>query len=133
MKKKQSKRLKNVIIPEVKKPEVSLNEAGRIIGAMASLQATEGWAIIVKILNDNLKYLESAILDKIDPLTKSPLTEAEIEICRIKRLLNIDLRDTPKNYGDVIKEAGEVPEDFDPYFKNNEEIQKAKNKPNQEG
>jgi len=95
------------------------------VSALKSLQASRGWAILVKILNENIKYLETAILEKIDPGTKVILSDDEIEILRTKRGLNIELRDTPANYTKVIRDQGEIPENYDPYFKTAAEIKKA--------
>lgn len=124
---KTKKKIGKVIVAQVPKPEASAVD--NVIGALTSLQATQGWAIVVKILNDNIAYLEKAIIDKTDPDTKAPLTNDEVEILRIKRSLNIDLRETPKNYAKVVSDTGEVPEEFDPYFKTNDEIIKARMRP----
>lgn len=115
---------------EIPKQEAPAADAtASVISALAAMQASTGWAIVAKVLNDNIKFLETAILDKVDPITKEPLTDAEVEILRTKRNLNIDLRDTPANYSKVVKEAGSVPPDYDPFFKTKEEIDKAKNAP----
>jgi len=123
---KTKKKLK-IIVAQVPKPEATA--VGNVLGALTSLEASEGWAIVVKILNDNISYLEKAIIDKIDPDTKEPLTNEEVEVLRVKRSLNIDLRETPKNYAKVVNDTGQVPEEFDPYFKTNDEIIKARMRP----
>jgi hypothetical protein len=130
-KKPTKKKIEKVIVAQVPKPEVPV-AVENIIGALASLQASQGWALIVKILNDNITYLEKAILEKIDPLTKEVLSDAEVEILRTKRSLNIDLRDTPATYSKVVKDAGAVPVDYDPYFKTNDDILKAGRTPAQD-
>ena len=114
-----------VQLPKVEAPSAIEN----VVGALASLQASTGWALIVKILNENIAYLEQAIINKIDPLSKEPLTDKEVEEARLKRSLTIDLRETPTNYSKQVKDTGEVPEEFDPYFKTNDEIRKAKSTP----
>ncbi len=127
IKKTTTDRVMTVEIPKQEAPEIGNTE--NVIASLASMQASTGWAIMVKILNDNIKFLESAILEKIDPHTKVRLTDEEVEILRIKRSLNIDLRDTPQNYSRIIKEVGAEPIDYDPYFKTNDEIKKAKQSP----
>jgi hypothetical protein len=124
------KKAKLFIVP-VPKPEAP-NAIENIVGALASLQCSEGWAILVKILNDNIAYLERAILDKVDPLSKAPLTDIEVELLRTKRNLNIELRDTPSNYSKLVVDTGEVPEDFDPFFHTKDEIDKANRQPREE-
>jgi len=121
---KKTKKVMTVQVPKKEMPAVSDTE--NTIAALTSMQASTGWAIMVKILNENIKYLEVAILEKIDPVTKMAITDAEVEILRTKRSLNIDLRDTPANYSKVIKNAGEVPVEYDPYFKTMKEIEIAK-------
>lgn len=125
---KKIKKIENVMTVELPKPEVP-SAVDSVIGALMSLQASQGWAIIVKILNDNIIYLEKTILEKIDPVSKELLSDAEVELLRTKRALNIELRDTPANYSKVVKDIGEVSEDYDPYYKTNDEIIRAKNSP----
>ena len=114
-----------VPMPKAEAPDAAEN----VIGALASLQASVGWAVIVKILNDNIKYLELAILGKIDPVTKAPLNDKQVEVLRTKRGLNIELRDTPANYSKVVKDMGGVPIEYDPYFKTNDDIIRAGRRP----
>lgn len=92
------------------------------IAALATLTSSEGWALVVKIMNENIEYLEKGILTKVDPATGIALTDQEIEILRIKRSLNIDLRDFPKNYQSQLIDGQAEPENYDPYFKSKEEI-----------
>lgn len=115
---------------EVEKPASAVENT---LGALMSLQASTGWAIIVGILNDNIAYLEQAILNKIDPVSKLALSDAEIEILRTKRALNIELRETPANYTKVVKDTGDIPTEYDPYFKTNNDIIKAGKQPAQTG
>ena len=114
-----------VPMPKAEAPDAAEN----VIGALASLQTSIGWAVIVKILNDNIKYLELAILEKIDPVTKVPLNDKQVEVLRTKRGLNIELRDTPANYSKVVKDMGGVPIEYDPYFKTNDDIIRAGRRP----
>jgi hypothetical protein len=114
------KKVRKIKIATVELPK----EADSVLASLLVLQASSGWAIIVKILNENITYLEQAILNKIDPVMKCELTDDEVEILRIKRNLNIDLRDTPQNFSKQLTEQLEIPENFDPYFKTGEEIKK---------
>ena len=97
-------------------------DAGSIIAAMESLQASAGWAILLKILNDNIAYLESAIISKIDPATRATMSDIEIEELRLKRNLNIELRDTPANYSKTVASSGVAPKNYDPYYQLGEKI-----------
>lgn len=111
-------------MPEMPKPKAP-KATSDIKAALMSMTASAGWAIVVKILDDNIKYLETAILDKFDPVNKVALNDADVELLRQKRLLNLDVRNTPENYIQVLDETGEVPKNYDPYFATNEEIKKA--------
>lgn len=116
-------------VPIPKQEAPAMDAIENIVAALASMKASQGWAIIVKILNDNIAYLEKAILDKVDPVSRKELSNEEVEILRTKRGLNIELRDTPDNYTKVVKDTGEIPTDYDPYFKTNDDIVKAGARP----
>ena len=129
MKKKTTKKIvkKPIKIMTVPTPKHSSKpEAETAIGALMSLQASAGWAIIVGILKDNIAYLEKCIIDKKDPVSNEFLDGEEIELARTKRSLNNDLLNTPKNYIEELNKAEAVPEDFDPYYKTNQEIERDK-------
>lgn len=123
---KKTAKKKEVVSPNLKQ-ELPPVGAEAVIIALKSLMASSGWAEIKRILNENIKYIEACILDRRDPLTRDDIQEADIEILRLKRSLNIDLRDTPENYLKLLEEEGEVPENYDPYFKTVDEI-KSRNK-----
>jgi len=101
------------------------NLVENVKSALDALAISPGWQIICKILNDNIDYLEMAILERIDPKTKALLSHEEVEELRKMRSLNIEVRDTPKNYKKHLEKTGIVPKEFDPYFKTRSEIQKA--------
>ena len=111
----KAKKKKKVIIAQIPKAEAPTDIEDRV-GALRSLVATPGWAVIVQILNDNISYLEKAILEKIDPETKTPLSDDEVERLRYKRSLNIELKDTPKKYTKMLIENEKTPTNYDPYW-----------------
>ena len=54
---KKTKKIKKVMTVEVPKKEApALDAVEDIIASLASMQASTGWAIMVKVLNDNIKY-----------------------------------------------------------------------------
>ena len=93
--------------------------------ALDAMVVSPGWQIIRKILDDNIAFLETAILEKVDPKTKISISDEEVEKLRYKRSLNIEVRDTPANYKKHLDNTGIVPKDFDPYFKNSKDIKLA--------
>ena len=97
-----------------------------IKASLDSLEASTGWGIIRNILDENIAFLEQCILTGVDPLTKTELDTKAIEECRIKRSLNIEVRDTPKNYRNKIDTEGATPKNFDPYYMTREELDKDK-------
>jgi hypothetical protein len=119
-KEKTKKRLPTMTVemPKPTKPDAVAN----VTLALESLEASVGWGIVRTILDENIQYLEKCILDKIDPVTKEIISDEEAENCRYKRTLNIELRDTPKNYKAQVEKDGFVPKTFDPYFKTKDEI-----------
>ena len=122
--KKTKKNTKFMTVELEKKPTPTATET--IKSALDSLEASMGWGIIRKILDDNIKFLEECILTGTDPLTKTELDSKAIEEARIKRSLNIEVRDTPKNYRKQIDETGFVPKNFDPYYMTRAEMDKDK-------
>lgn len=132
MKKQPTKKKKEVKVMTVPmpKPNNKPSAVADIIGAMASLQASQGWAIIVKILDDNIAYLDKSIIEKADPATHATLSDEEVDVLRMKRSLNVDVRDTPANYTEVVKAEDTAPEEFDPYFKTNKQIIDSKKRVN---
>jgi hypothetical protein len=121
---KKTKTKEKVMTVQFPKPPAPRSTSG-IINSLISLQTTEGWQVITGILNDNIKFLEQAILESRDPLTKEMLTAEQVDLLRVKRSLNIDLRDTPQNYIKVLEKTDEVDEEYDPYFKTNEDIKRS--------
>ena len=111
----KAKKKKKVIIAKVPKAEAPIHIEDRV-AALRSLVATPGWAVIVQILDDNISYLEKAILEKKDPETKAPLSDDDVEKLRYKRTLNIELKDTPKKYTKMLIEGESVPINYDPYW-----------------
>jgi len=123
-KNKKIKKTMIIEIPKAEAPEGRNNE----VAALLSMQASAGWAILLNILEENIKYLEKAILDKVDPLTQAPIDDKEIENLRVKRGLNIELRDTPKNYIKKLQpDEAKEGENFDPYPKTAEDLRHMNN------
>ena len=120
-----------VITVSIPKPEVSTGIDG-IVAALNVLVMSEGWQIIRRILDENIKYLEQAILEKQDPLTKASLTDAEVESLRDKRNLNIELKRTPENYSKVVRDEGKEPENYDPFYKTAKEMRRDQGLPPRE-
>jgi len=122
--KKKVKKVKEikVMTVEVEKSQVSDDTTERV-SALNSLVASRGWTIIVEVLKTNIAYLEMAILEKKDPVSKIELSDEEVEKLRYKRNLNIELMNTPQNYSKVLVEIEKTPENFDPYW-NMDDIRK---------
>jgi len=122
-KRKPQKKKEAIVVPIPQPKAIEINEVDRITGALTALQASEGWAIILKVLNENIAYLEKAILEKKDPASGEGLDDKEIDDARYKRSLNIDLRDTPQNYIRIVRDSGQEPENYDPYPRTKKEVE----------
>lgn len=120
MKKKTTKKIRTVSI-ELEKAKTPI-AVESIKASLDSLEASTGWGIIRNILDENIKFLEECILTGVDPITKTELDSKAIEEARIKRSLNIEVRDTPKNYRAKIDTEGATPKNFDPFYMTREEI-----------
>lgn len=93
------------------------------VAALRSLQVSVGWGILLGTLKDNQDYLERAILDGIDPITKERLEPKEQDEARNKRGLLIELMQTPEKLIAAIENAeGSEAIDFDPYAKEASEL-----------
>lgn len=101
--------------PQTPETPKRLSDAEQV-AALQVLQTSIGWNMVVDVLKDNQKFLEHAILDRIDPQTKKKMTEEEVDEARRKRALMIELMDTPAKLIKFIQET-ERPEavNFDPY------------------
>ena len=114
MKKAKSK-VKTVIVPVVQAPPAVSN--AEKIAALTSLQASEGWAIVLSVLNENKAYLERMILRGCDPETGEKLTPQEQDEARYKLELTESVMSTPAQYIVNLQSAGDAPVDYDPYSK----------------
>lgn len=115
----------SVYIAELPKTQIPTDIA-HIKASLLAMQVSEGWQIMLKIFADNIKYLETSILEKIDPVTKIILTDDDIEKLRNKRNLMIEVRDTPENYVKTLEKDDKEMKNYDPYFQTKEEMDKKK-------
>jgi len=63
-------------------------------------------------------------------VTQQTLSETEIDMARIKRNLNIELKNTPEKYRKVVEDTGTKEETYDPYYQTKNEIDLATLKEN---
>lgn len=103
-------------------------DTGRIVLALQAMAATEGWAIIVRICESNIEYLEKAIISKCDPQTKTILSDSEVDNLRAKHDYLVELKNTPENYRKALTKIDIAPENFDPYFQTAEDVIEARKK-----
>lgn len=106
---------KTVITPVRPAPPAVTN--AEKIAALISLQASEGWAIVLSVLNENKTYLERMILRGCDPDTGEKLTPAEQDEARYKLELTESVMGTPAQYIIALQASGDAPVDYDPYSK----------------
>lgn len=112
------------MIAQIEKPNAPTNATDEVL-ALQSLEASMGWAVMVRILKENITYLEQLILNKVDPLTNIILSEIDVDKLRYKREISKEFLDTPKNYIKMLTPKEEIETtDPDPYYKNANEILK---------
>lgn len=93
---------------------------------LETLQATPGWAVILRICEGNIEALDQMIIEKKDGA--EILTELEVDRLRDKRGYLKELMETPAAYIEKITQENVVPEDFDPYWKDAETMIAARKK-----
>ena len=114
---KTPKKPVNKVILPVRQAPPAVSNAEKV-AALMSLQASEGWALVLSVLNENKTYLERMILRGCDPETGEKLTSAEQDEARYKLELTESVMDTPAKYIANLEASGDGPVDYDPYSKN---------------
>lgn len=122
-----------IVVP-VAKTETPKADEERIM-ALKSLLVSSGWAVMIEVLNANIKYLEGIVLDRKDIYTNEPVEdEKEIEEARLKRALSVELRDLPNT---LIRKARTVntpdeEDNDDPYPKTQNDLDQMKKEEREE-
>jgi hypothetical protein len=123
--KKKVIRKKKIMIIEAPKAIAPTQKEAEIM-ALKSLVNQEGWQILVRIMEENISVLDFAILNKLNPETREPLTNEEVDKARDKRMLNIELKDLPNNYlKALLEEDRDTTPDLDPFWNNADAMRKA--------
>lgn len=88
----------------------------QMIGQLRDLKNNEGWKILMRVFDNNIKHLEDLILDGLW-LDGKPASESQMDRLRDKRGYMKDLRKSPDN---LIKQLDQQPEtvvdELDPYY-----------------
>lgn len=122
---KRPKRLKKVVVAPVIDPGVEPSETA-VIHALEALQASVGWAVIVKNLKGNIDALAGMIIAKKDQ-NGDPISDEECDKLRYRREFLIDFGETPATIVNGLKEGNiEIPKD-DPYPQDARELEQMKN------
>lgn len=108
---------KIVVPPQNNVPQIDMETASVAtkIAALMSLQNSEGWALILQVMNDNKAYLEQLIIEAFDKETGNDLTPQQQDGCRYKLKLIKELIDTPNNLIKILETSSDEKMDFDPY------------------
>jgi len=114
MRKPAKKVVKKVVVLQIAPTTYAKSIEGEI-AALTAMQQTEGWRIVLRILNENIEYLQEGILTKRDPETLGALSDTEVDELRIKRSLSIELRSTPENYIKKFTQSSVPEKSYDPY------------------
>jgi hypothetical protein len=115
-----------VIIAQVPKTIIPTTDEDRI-SALKSLLVSAGWKIILEVLEGNIKYLESIVLDRKDLYTGAIIDdEKEIESARLKRALSVELKDLPQTLINKVRGISktEEEENDDPYPQTQKDLDK---------
>lgn len=88
-------------------------------------QASEFWGTMLRIMDENVKFLEAQIISKTsleDGHEGEELTDSEVDILRYKRSLQKDLMECPTRMLEQMNREGIEVEDLDPFYRNVDEI-----------
>ena len=104
------------------------NEKQNTIKTLEGGIATEFWALMVKIMQENIDFLGKQILSKESLEQGSegdPLTDAEVDILRNKRNAQIDLMNCPTSMLEQLRAEDMPVENLDPYFDNVKDLRRS--------
>lgn len=112
-------------VKKVKAPSVS-QEAKMVQMAkdLTGLVYHPGWMVLKEINENNIEFLDEQIIRKTDPEGK-PINEVDCDRLRDKRNYLEELMETPMKFIAKMKQDGQIPESFDPYFKSVGEIKEV--------
>ena len=115
------KKLEKSIIIKQRRSKVPVDPE-RIVLALNAMVPTEGWGIMLRIIDSNVAILEEAIISKTSPVTGVVLDELGCDRLRDKLGFHKELGDTPESYSKLLKKESIEPEDFDPFYKSAQEF-----------
>ena len=121
---------KLIIKKKIKSPkskETSQEKTMRMAQDLTGLIYHPGWSVLKEINENNIEFLDAQIIKKMDPDGK-PLTETQCDELRIKRDYLEELINTPMKFVEKLKQDGQIPENFDPYFSSVGEMKEVANK-----
>lgn len=86
------------------------------VNALADLQASAGWEVLLANLSNNLHITEKVILEK-QSIDGETITDAEVDLLRERRQVLIGLIDSPSVLSAMLTEDNHEPEgvNYDPY------------------
>lgn len=121
--KKGKKKLKAMVITTTRKPrkfdlspKQTEAEQQRMIGALISLQAHEGWVLLRQTLEENVKLLDSQIITKL-AIDGQILNDADCDKLREQRSVFQELINKPESLLSQLQRVeGTDEDDDDPYF-----------------
>jgi hypothetical protein len=99
------------------------SDDARIMSSLISLQATEGWALIVQMTNENIKIIEEQIITKRN-VFGGALSDTDVDILRQRYAIYKEIIELPSRLIQQTKREDGKQENDDPYW-NMDEMKKA--------
>jgi hypothetical protein len=93
------------------------------MSSLISLQATEGWALIVQMTNENIKIIEEQIITKQN-VFGGALSDTDVDILRQRYAIYKEIIGLPARLVQQTKREGGTEPNDDPYW-NMDEMKKA--------
>jgi hypothetical protein len=115
-----SKKNKKIMTVPLPKPKAEDMTAETMIIQLQALMLSDGWQIVRKVTNENIRVLEEQILEKRDG--KVELTEEQVDRLRDKRGFLKDLAEFPERFISILQQKAVKPEEYDPYYSDAKEL-----------
>lgn len=112
-----------VPMPKPKREELT---SETMIVQLETLMFSEGWQIVRRVTDENIRVIEVQILEKRDGATD--LNDEEVDRLRDKRGFLKDLAEFPEKFIKMLQKKTISPEEYDPYYSDAQELIKDRKK-----
>lgn len=114
--------MKTIIVkaPKPRKFDLSFSKPGenlKVLSALESLKQNQGWYFLIQMLEKEKAMIDNGIITKIDTETGKIMSDADVDLLRIKRNYLDELIKMPDKVTGQLAREEQEPYDADPYDK----------------